>query len=268
VHFQRLRILHEGVIGLADRRDPSGPAVQNLPLQHELLEQHHGRITQQPQLQLPRRALRRQRFGKAAGIAIDALQLGGDIAFAIVQEQGIEAHHATDPTIRRGVDRVTHVHAVHTPVEQTQMMVVLAERMLPAPEHALASRQFETGRCRLNQGGLDARRGTRSQGLVRIEQQHPVMRGQIEGALLLRSVTLERLDDDSRAVLRRDLHRRVVAAGIQHQHLVRESQRGQARVQRRRVVVGRHHGGQRRAGHRLGSRGGRVCAIQTSSSQK
>jgi len=268
VHFQRLRILQERVIGLADRGDPARPAVHELAFQHTLFQQNQGWIEQQPQLQTPGRTACRQDLGQTAGIAIDALHLAVDVGLALMHEHGVEPLHAPDATIRRRMHRIMRIHAMHAAVEQAQMMVVLAPRMLPAPEHALATRQLESGRRRFMQRRLDHLGGAGRQCLIGIEQHDPVMRRLIDRTLLLRPISLERLDQHPRTVPSRDLDRTIATAGIEHEQFIGKRQRRETGLERGGVVEGGDHGRQRQSVHGRASRGGAACAIQTSSSQK
>jgi hypothetical protein len=82
---------------------------------------------------------------------------------------------------------------------------------------------------------------------VGVEQQDPVVRGQVDGVLLLRAITGEGPHDHARAMALRNLAGGIGGTRIQHDAFFAERHAGQARLQRRGVVEGRDHRGKRRA---------------------
>ena len=144
---------------------------------------------------------------QSAGIAVHLVDPIGQRGFAVVAEGRIQIDdHTID--FRRGM----HRHRVHAAVrfaEQAQLPVRARRRVRPAPEQPLLPRQAKTVGHGRGQGAFDHLTPCLGQVLVRVEQQDPVVTGQVDRSLLLRSIALERLHRHVGTVPRCDL-----AAGV------------------------------------------------------
>jgi len=131
-------------------------------------EQHQRRIGEHAQFQQQRRAPPAAPARKPAAVAVDAIDLAGDVGFSLVQQQRLQPHDRATITPRCGVHRII-AHAMPAPIEQAQVMVVLAPRMLPAPEHALAARQVVAAGPRRREFGAHVAGAIRGQRFIGVQ---------------------------------------------------------------------------------------------------
>ena len=161
-----------------------------------------------------------ERFAQRAGRAVDGHLL---------------VHLVADPTGRAPVVQP------QLPVRPGVAMAQEAAEVGRQSRYRVATRTLEAARTQR----LDLGAQPRCHDLVGVDTQHPVVLRGIGRELLLRAVARPVALDHARAAGRRDLARRVGGMRVDHQPLVAEGERVEARADAVRLVAGDDAGGDR-----------------------